>query len=346
MEPAHTHDIARRYAGFARNEARHHSEVYADWAEQLSEDQQTIALLEQLPPDKRQPNIVFASARLAGALPGPYENLRRTLHENIEQVAGHAAIRSTQTNEAARLGVLLPLLAHLSRRHDGAPLALLELGASAGLCLWPDRWAYHYVDRDGAVLQEISSPHPVGTLQVTVKEALARGIDLPTQVPVVAHRVGLDLNPLDAGDPEDADWLRTLVWPGQDERLSRLDAALSAAAREPRPVVAGDLRDPASLDALLDQVPTGAVPVVFHTAVLAYLDQADRDRAEAALLARVHAGECHWVANEGQQVLTGIRERVAADAGFEASLRRGSFVVSLDGEPRYQADGHAEWILG
>ena len=43
-------------------------------------------------------------------------------------------VRSTQTNEAGRCAALLPVLALLPQ-----PLALLEVGTSAGLCLFPDR---------------------------------------------------------------------------------------------------------------------------------------------------------------------------------------------------------------
>ena len=50
--------------------------------------------------------------------------------------------RATQTNEAGRCAVLLPVLAALPQ-----PLALLEVGASAGLCLYPDRYAYRYGDQ-------------------------------------------------------------------------------------------------------------------------------------------------------------------------------------------------------
>lgn len=193
---------------------------------------------------------------------------------------------------------------------------------------------------------------PIGTIDVVVKQPLRRqGIRLPDAVPPVTHRAGLDLNPLDPGSPDDAAWLRTLVWPGQDHRLTRLDAALADAvvtdpAQHPSIVTAGDIRDPATIDALLAAAPAASVPVLFHTAVLAYLDEHDRASTEAALRERSRTGACHWVSNEGRQVLPGVASRVAEDDAFTADLRRGSFVVALDGEPLYQAAGHAGWILG
>jgi hypothetical protein len=45
--------------------------------------------------------------------------------------------QSTQTNEPGRCAALLPMLARLPE-----PLALLEVGASAGLCLLPDFYTY------------------------------------------------------------------------------------------------------------------------------------------------------------------------------------------------------------
>ncbi len=49
------------------------------------------------------------------------------------------AERSTQTNEPARCATVLPVLAQLPQ-----PLALLEVGAAAGLCLLPEYYAYDY----------------------------------------------------------------------------------------------------------------------------------------------------------------------------------------------------------
>lgn len=336
MESAFTRSVSERYRVFGEQEARRHSDIYEQWALAVADDAETCALIEHLPLDKRQPNIVFACARLLGAEPGPYENLRRVLHERWHELAEQVARRSTQTNEPARCGVLLPLLTEVS---DGRPLALIELGASAGLCLLPDDWSYRYVSRDGAALAAFGDGD-AGEITVTVKGAAP----VPSQVPEIAYRAGLDLNPLDAADPETRAWLRTLVWPGQDHRLARLDHALAAAASHPPRVVQGDVRSMAAVRALLEEVPTGAVPVVFHTALFAYLDTDDRERCERELLGLTREG-VHWISNEGQGVLPGIRAAVAERPEFEASLRKGAFVVAAGGVPRYQADGHASWIL-
>ncbi|MFE1255308.1 DUF2332 family protein, partial [Streptomyces fungicidicus] len=55
------------------------------------------------------------------------------------QVSSLMLARMTQTNESARCATLLPVLAALPQ-----PLALIEVGASAGLCLYPDRYRYRY----------------------------------------------------------------------------------------------------------------------------------------------------------------------------------------------------------
>ena len=65
-----------------------------------------------------------------------------------------AAVRSTKTNEPRRCAGLLPVLAGIA-----GPLALLEVGASAGLCLYPDRYSYSY---DGLPpLHPADGPSPV-----------------------------------------------------------------------------------------------------------------------------------------------------------------------------------------
>jgi hypothetical protein len=104
------------YRSWAALEARGSSPVYEEWATSLAGDPEVLALVGRLPRGKQQPNLVFASARAAGAPVGPYPDLRAWLVAHWDAVEAIALARSTQTNEAARCAVLLPVRASTSIR--------------------------------------------------------------------------------------------------------------------------------------------------------------------------------------------------------------------------------------
>ena len=341
MEPAHTLDAAARWRRFALNETPKHSAVMYAWALGASEDAEVMALVEQLPARERQPNLVLAAARAVdpSLIDADYPRLREVLLTRWSEVSAITATHHTQTNEAARLAVMLPALAELHRR-TGRELALIELGASAGLALHPDLWRFRYADRAGRVLSEFG-PTDRPVLEVTVKGDVA----LPERLPPIAWRLGVDLNPLNPLNQQDAEWLRTLVWPGQDDRLERLEAALEVARVDPVLVLARDITHPDMLDEVLALVPTDYLPVVCHGAVMAYLDTDDRAALDQRLMGRVRAGGLHWLSNEGQLVVPTVAAALGARPEFASALRKGAFIVALDGVPHYQADGHAAWIL-
>ncbi|WP_298964851.1 DUF2332 family protein [uncultured Methylobacterium sp.] len=181
-----------------------------------------------------------------------------------------------QTNEVARSGVLMPGLMTVASRTDGRPIVLWELGASGGLNLRLDRYAY---DLGGLAAGEDGSP---------VRLAPAWTGSPPPDVPVrIAARRGVDLNPLDAAAPADRERLAAYVWPDQRERLARIEAALALAAADPPPLdraAAGDW-----LAARLAEPPTpGTVRVVQHSIALQYFPRPEQDRI-AALLAEAGA---------------------------------------------------------
>lgn len=360
MEPADTEDVADRYARFAERETTQHSQVMQAWAFGVSVDPEIAELIETLPPRERQPNLVLAAVRMADpALVDPhqgearsdeYERFRAALLANWEQVCRITAQRHTQTNEAARLAVLLPAL-HLIAAQTGRELALIEVGASAGLTLHPQWWRYRFVTRDQSPISEFGpSDHPMIT--VTVKDHQDRPdrdevppITVPAGLPPIQWRLGVDLNPLDPNRADDAQWLRTLIWPGQTHRLTRLDHAIEAARHDPVLVLRHDITDPEAIDEVLRLVPRDYLPVIVHGAVLAYLSTDERARFADLMMAKVRAGEIRWVSNEGHFVVPQIVEAMDARPQFRRRLRRGSFVVSLDGQPLYQADGHGSWVL-
>ena len=313
-------DVVDAYTGFAAS-VRDDSPCFSAWAGGVVGDPEVLAWLAHLPTPKQQPNLVFAAARWHGVpAPGPYAGLREALLGDDGTIRATILARATQTNEAGRLATLTPAFAQLG---DG-PLALLEAGASAGLCLYPDRWAYRWATTDGLVERGAG---PV--LECAVSGKLPDDVE----VPVVAWRRGLDLNPLDVTDADQMAWLTTLVWPEHDDRRRRLVSAVEVARVEPPVVVAGDLMT--DLPALVDEAARHATPVVFHSAVVAYLEPAERARFHDLMSGLVAAGRCHWVSHEGANVLPEV-----TSTGPEVPSDLSTFVLGVDGRAVAWTHGH------
>jgi hypothetical protein len=316
-------EVIEEYRDFATYAAGD-SPCFEEWALRVAGDEEVLAWLGTLPPIKRQPNLVFAAARWHGApAPGPYEGLRRVLLEREAEVRATLMARSTQTNEAGRLATLVPVLGLLE-----GPLALVEVGASAGLCLFPDRYDYDWP--------------PVGRLRGSggpLLTARATGpLPVPSAHPDVAWRGGVDLHPLDVTDDDATAWLENLVWPEQDERRDRLRAAIDVARAEPPAVRSGDLFD--HLPDLLDDAAPHGTPVVFHSAVIAYLEEPDRERFHDLMTGLVGGGRCRWISNEGPRVLPRVLPRFSGDRDVPS----GRFVTALDGVAVAYAHGHGHAI--
>jgi hypothetical protein len=305
--------IATQYAEFGAREARGVSHVYERLSLAVSRDDELLALLGTLPPIKRQPNLLFGVVRFLG---GPVEE-PAAFHDyaaaNWPAIEAEMRTRATQTNEAGRCAVLLPVLAALPQ-----PLALLEVGTSAGLCLYPDRYAYRYGD------------HVVGTGE-PVLECAATGMTPPARVPEVVWRAGLDLNPLDVTDPADVAWLDALIWPEHTHRRARLRAAAAIAAAEPPLLMRGDLVD--DLPALAARAPAGATLVVFHASLLFYVPAPRRE----AFAEVVRGLPGHWIANESPGLLPHDTLPEPPDDALHN-------VLALDGTPLAWTRPHGQGI--
>jgi hypothetical protein len=299
------------YAEFAAVEAKGISPTYERLARSISEDPEMIALLETVPPARRQPNLLFGVVRLLGGPvddPGAFREFTTTTWPAIE---ANLLTRATQTNEAGRCAVLLPLLIGLPQ-----PLALLEIGASAGLNLYPDRYTYQYGDH------RLGDTGPVLTCDLT-------GTPPPQAKPEIAWRAGLDLNPLKVTDDGDVAWLEALIWPEHHHRRDRLQKAAAIAAEDPPTVIRGDLVD--DLLPLAGQAPKDATLVVFHTSVL-YQVPAPRRTAFTDLVATLPG---HWISVEAPEVLP-FRDLPPAP---DDTLHN---VAALDGVPKAWARGHGQ----
>jgi hypothetical protein len=306
---------AERYRDFAR-EAHGRSAAYEALADSVAGDRAVLGFLGTLPMAKRQPNLLFAAARYVLGGPADIGTLRHLVGRDSAGLSRVMLARRTQTNEPARCATLLPALAGLP-----GPLALIEVGASAGLTLLFDRYSY---DFGGRVIRGTDPEAP------TLRCAVHGPVPVPAGVPDIAWRAGLDLNPLDVTSEDDMRWLSCLLWPGEGDREERLAGAVAAARRDPPAVFRGDLNT--DLPALAARAPAGATLVVYHSAVLAYV--AAEDRARFADTVR-EVGAV-WLSNEGPGIVPGVTVPGREDAPF---------VLIRDGRtPLAYTDPHGTWV--
>ncbi|HEY7603508.1 MAG TPA: DUF2332 domain-containing protein [Gaiellaceae bacterium] len=174
-----------------------------------------------------------------------------------------------QTNEVRRSAALACGFLLVARETE-LPLRLLELGASAGLNLRWDRYAYRAAGESWGnpaspvVLDEFTGSCPVLGVHAEVVE-----------------RRGCDVIPIDAAAPESALTLRSLVWADQVDRLRLLEAALSVAADTPVELQRESASSwlPRETGALLD----GAATVAFHSYVEQFFTRVEAARIGAAV---------------------------------------------------------------
>lgn len=176
-----------------------------------------------------------------------------------------------QTNEVQRSSPLLGMALRLSDRFK-LPLALYEIGASAGLNLAFDKYDYELGDG-----REWGDPNALVRI-----ESEWRGNRPPLDAPLeIVSRAGCDRKPLDPHDPDAVERQLAYIWADQYERIGRVSAALMAAAAEPYEVEKADAAD--WLEAKLSEPAVeGVARVFFHTIVWQYLSDESKARVKAA----------------------------------------------------------------
>jgi hypothetical protein len=219
------------------------------------------------------PGVAGGAARTEDPVPA----FREFCLEHRGEIRTLIASRRVQTNEVGRSACLLPAFALASETARGLPLTLVEVGASAGLNLLFDRYAYDY--GDGVVRGDAAS-----TVCISCSLRGEAIPPLPEAMPKVASRVGVDLDPVDVRDPDARLWQRALIWPEHTTRAENLRRALEIAQETPPPVVAGDAL--ALLPGILDSIPEDAAPCVFHTHAVYQFAPEDRHRLYALLVER------------------------------------------------------------
>jgi hypothetical protein len=251
--------------------------------------------------------------------------LARAERDALRDAALHWRV---QTNEVRRSAVLLPGFLRAAAQ-TRLPLRIREIGASAGLNLLFDRYAYalgpyRWGDPGAKLLLEASWSGP------------PPDVDAPL---AVADRRGCDVAPIDLRDPAARLRLASFVWPEQLERLERLRAAVAIALAGPPPI---DAESAAEWVAREIVPKPGFATLLFHSVMWWYVPEAERvrvaERMEAAGARATRDAPIGWLRMEGARIEeTELRLRLWPD-GNDALLATAHWHGA---EVRWQPSGSA-----
>jgi hypothetical protein len=261
--------------------------------EAIAADDELLEQLAVLPPD-RLPALLASAAvaflvrrdrpvPLASYFPEPggsqprfddgfFPAFRAFCAARLEDIIEVCRGRRYQMNEVARCTQIVLGIAAVNGG-SADPVALVDLGTGAGLGLQLDRYRY----RVGA---DTYGPAAAGlSLACDVRGPI---IPPSAELPRIASRVGVDLDPVGLEDPAARAWLQACT-PPEASALSRLAAAVNISRRHPEPVITGDVID--ALPGVLSSIPRQQRIIVVDTYMAVFLPE-DRRARLAGILAQ------------------------------------------------------------
>jgi len=340
-QPADLEALSRRFHRFATLETGGSSPLYERLCLGISQDADVLALAAQAR-SQPVPNILLAAVHylllkgvqhpLAAFYPSvssatqpgddPYPHFRTFCIEHRDEVLNLIRTRLVQTNDVRRCVYLALAFGIVAERAGRRPLALIDVGASAGLNLLWDRFGYDY---SGRRLGDPGAP-----VQLTCELRGGLRPPFPERLPAVAWRVGIDLSPVDVRDPDAMLWFRALIWPEHRERVELLMRAIQLARQDPPELIAGDALE--LLPRVIAAVPRDTPVCVFHTHAVNQFPREARERLTALIQEHGSRRDLYRVAAEWIGTPQTQLELVA----YEQGVKTEKLLAYVD--------GHARWI--
>jgi len=335
------HRLSERFRTFAESECKDSSPLYYTLSHSIAQDRSILAIAEQCSLGQPEPNLFFASIHylllsekvsvhpLSEFYPtcsSSQTNLSEVYPHFRDFVRGHAEeiivllkSRLVQTNEVRRCAYRFPAFLFAASHFESRPLALIEIGTSAGLNLLWDKYRYSYGDNE--IYGNLSS-------DVSVTSSFRGEVPsiLSAPLPNISHRIGLDQNIVDTSIADQAVWLRALVWPEHHKRRSLMDAALKKRNEMTLDLRIGD--GFAMLPGVAAKISEGSLLCVYHTHVA---NQISEEAREAFLRSIEELGE----ERDMIHIFNNIRPNLHLTAF------RGGRTIDM---PLANTDGHARWI--
>lgn len=280
--------ISEQFKTFAVKECRGSSKLYEILSERIAEDEELLELCTHSRKGQPIPNLLFGAVHFL-LLKGTQHDLKNFYGSITVTPAGPeqcfpyfkdfckkysdeiiAVMKSklVQTNEVRRCSYLYPSFCFAYEKVR-KPLALVEIGTSAGLQLLWDKYSYSY-ESDDLYGNNDSTVHING-------EVKGRGFPhLHENSPPVVSRTGIDLHINDLNNPDDFLWLKALIWPEHNDRRELFERAANYATTNQMNLIEGD--GVALLPEIVEEIPEDAAIAVFHTHVANQFSNKDKVR--------------------------------------------------------------------
>ncbi len=198
--------------------------------------------------------------------------------------------RRYQMNEVARSTQVALALSLLGRRHNAAEVALIDLGAGAGLGLHLDRY-FHQLS-DGTSFGDPTSPLALHCEVDGSPPSSLPPSSLSPSLPAIGLRIGIDLDPIDLADPGDRAWARSCI-PPEAGSLARFERASRVVMSHPFTVVRGDAVE--ALPAILEDLPAHLLPVVVDSYTAVFFSAEERAHLRSILGHGGADGRLAWI---------------------------------------------------
>ncbi len=278
--------FSRLFLNFADQECRGSSPLYEYLSVHISKDDELLGICSMARKGQPIPNLLFGAVHylllkgkehpLKAFYPSivpisrsyrdsyePFRDFCLTYRNEIESIL---KTRLVQTNEVRRCAYLYPVFCRVYEMAK-KPLALIEIGTSAGLQLLWDQYSYNYGRR--AIFGKADS-----TITISSELKGEMSMSLLSAPPPVSKRIGIDLHTIDVNDEEEKMWLTSLIWPEHTERLSLFGKAASLMKEFPVDLVKGDgIR---LLPHYAETIPESSVICIFHTHVANQMTDASK----------------------------------------------------------------------
>ena len=265
------------FTRFAEIETKNNSSLYYFWCKKIIHDEEMLQLLIQIPESQPKPNLFFAAIQfllmkyddpLKRYIPSfvlnplpieeSYLALQKFVKKYEQALIQCFQTRRVQTNEVRRSAYLYPIFSDIAKRAQ-KPLALIEIGTSAGLLLNVDKYCYEVKEGDSFIYyghlesQVLLKSENIGNALTCYRDFQ------------VSDRYGIDLNVLQLQNRDDYMWLEALIWPEHKERRKLLHQASTIHSEVPKTLLEGDVLQ--LLPSIIQNISNAHQIVIFHTHV-------------------------------------------------------------------------------